>query len=56
MASSRGISAPAGTPKEIVNILADSIKKAMEDSDFKKRFADRGLTQRYMGPEEYANY
>lgn len=56
IASSRGVSAPAGTPKEIVKVLADSIQKAMQAPEFKKRFADSFLTERFMGPEEYSKY
>jgi len=55
-ASSRGISVPAGTPREIVDILANAVKKAMDSPDVKARMAELGLYQQYMGPDEYAAY
>jgi tripartite-type tricarboxylate transporter receptor subunit TctC len=51
-----GVAAPAGTPKEIVDVLATGIQKAMDTDDVKKRMADLGRTSRYMGPEAYAAY
>jgi tripartite-type tricarboxylate transporter receptor subunit TctC len=54
--SSRGISAPAGTPKEVVDILAKAIKKVADTPEVKQKEADLGLTQMYMGPEEYTKY
>lgn len=56
IASSRGVSAPAGTPKEIVKVLADSIQKAMQASEFKERFANTYLIERFMGPDDYSKY
>ncbi len=55
-ASSRGISVPAGTPKEIVDVIAQAAKKAMDSEDMKKKLDESFFTQRYMGPEEYATY
>lgn len=52
--STRSISAPGGTPKEVVGILSAAIKKAAEAGEFKKKIRDVGLEYRYMGPEEYA--
>jgi tripartite-type tricarboxylate transporter receptor subunit TctC len=54
--SSRGFSAPAGTPKEVVDILSAAIKKAVATEDHKKRMADMGLTIRYMDPAQYNKY
>jgi tripartite-type tricarboxylate transporter receptor subunit TctC len=54
--SSRGFSAPGGTPKDIVNILSGAIKKVVATEDHKKRMADMGLTLRYMDPVQYAKY
>ncbi len=55
-ASSRGFAAPAGTPKEVINILSGAIKKAVASEEHKKRMADMGLTIRYMDPARYAQY
>ncbi len=54
--SSRGFAAPAGTPKEVVNILSEAIKKAVATEEHKKRMADMGLTIRYMDPGQYNKY
>ncbi len=55
-ASSRGISVRAGTPPEIVEILAGAVKRAMESDAVKNRMETLGLVQRYMGPADYTKY
>jgi len=55
-ASSRGISVRAGTPPEVVQILASAVKRAMENDGVKKKMEELGLVQRYMGPAEYTKY
>jgi len=50
------VSLPAGTPKEIVNILSAAAKKAAETDEFKTKTAAVGATQRYMGPDELGAY
>ncbi len=47
----RVMSAPAGTPKEVVNVLAEAIKKTVEDEAYKKKAAEMYLTPRFIGPE-----
>lgn len=54
--SSRAISAPAGTPKEVVDVLAGAIKKGVEDPDHQKKLLDMGFSPRFMGPDELASY
>lgn len=54
--SSRGVSLPAGTPPEIVDILAEALKKAMANEETKNKMADAGMTIRYMGPGEFAKF
>jgi tripartite-type tricarboxylate transporter receptor subunit TctC len=54
--SSRGFAAPAGTPKEVVDILSGAIKKVVATEEHKKRMADMGLTLRYMDSAQYAKY
>ncbi len=40
---------PAGTPREIIQILERAIKKATEDRDFDKKHNDMSIEVRYMG-------
>lgn len=54
--SSRGIALPAGTPKEIVDVWSDAMKKAMANEETKKKMAESGMTIRYMGPDEFAKF
>ena len=54
--SSRGFAAPAGTPKEVIDILSGAIKKVVATEDHKKRMADMGLTIRYLDPAQYSKY
>lgn len=54
--SSRGLSAPAGTPKEIVDFLAGAIRKAIADPEHTKKMDEQGLTVRYMDPGRMEKY
>jgi tripartite-type tricarboxylate transporter receptor subunit TctC len=54
--SSRGFSAPSGTPKEAVEILSRAIKNVTATEEHKKKMADMGLTLRYMDPPRYTKY
>jgi tripartite-type tricarboxylate transporter receptor subunit TctC len=54
--SSRGLAAPKGTPKEIVDFISYSMEQAMKDPDIVKKMEDAGLTQLYMNPEEFNKY
>ena len=56
LAASRGVSAPAGTPKEILNALSAAIKKAMETKEHKAKMVDQGLVQLYMDPAQFEAY
>jgi tripartite-type tricarboxylate transporter receptor subunit TctC len=44
--------APAGTPKAIVNRMADEVKKALDDPEVKEKLNAQGLTPRGTTPEE----
>lgn len=46
--STRTLVVPAGTPKEIVDILSAAMKKAMDEPDHVQKMQDAGLTLRYM--------
>ena len=55
-AASRGFAAPGGTPREVVEILGQAIRKVVATEEHQKRMADMGLTLRYKSPAEYAKY
>ena len=54
--SSRGLSAPKGTPKEIVWAISRAMEQAMKDPELQKKMDDACLTQRYMNPDEFDKY
>ena len=54
--SSRGFSAPAGTPKEAVDAVSGAIQRVVASDEHKKRMAEMGLTLRYMDAGQYAKY
>lgn len=56
VSSNRGFAAPKGTPKEVIDILADAFKTASEDPGFIKEMEDMGLPIKYLGPEEFAKH
>ncbi len=53
---SRALSAPAGTPKDVVDTLANTLRKTMDAEEQKKQIETMGMTLRYMGPEQTAQY
>ena len=55
-ASSRGLAAPAGTPKEIVDVLTRSIKNVINSEDHMVKMEAMGQTLRYMDPTEFETY
>lgn len=52
----RGVSVRAGTPKDIVDVLAGAIQKAVNSDEHLTKMEQQGLTVRYRTPEEYAAY
>jgi tripartite-type tricarboxylate transporter receptor subunit TctC len=56
LGANQGYVLPAGTPKDIVDILAGSIKKAMDTDEMQKRLHDMGFESRYQGPAELAAF
>ncbi len=46
--SVRPISAPAGTPKEIVDTISAAVKRAMENEEYKKKMETAAMSARYM--------
>ncbi len=49
-----GIVAPAGTPREIVDVVSAAIKRAMETGEHKKRMEEMACPATYMDPDEFA--
>ncbi len=49
-----GLSAPAGTPKDVVAVLANSMKKAIATSEWKSKMDQLGFTLTVPDPTEYA--
>ncbi len=49
-----GLSAPAGTPPEIIDRLSESLKKGMQDPALKDRMIEVGNTLTYLDPKDYA--
>ena len=46
------LSLPAGTPREVVNILTAAAKKTVESDEFKQKASAVGATPHYLNPEE----
>lgn len=55
-ASATGILAPAGTPKEIVDVLTGAMRKLSAAPAHTKRLSDIGVTPRYLSPDQYAAF
>jgi len=49
----RGIVAPKGTPKDVIDYWANLLKKAAEDADLKKQMVAKGTGVAWVGPEGY---
>lgn len=52
----RGIVAPKGTPKAIINRLDEIFKKCMDDPEFRKRAEEMTCPLKYMGPQEFGEF
>ncbi|MDR1710143.1 MAG: tripartite tricarboxylate transporter substrate binding protein [Candidatus Accumulibacter sp.] len=53
IASRRGIGAPKGTPRELVDKIAALCKEVVNDPEFQQKAKEGFLTLGYMGPDEY---
>jgi tripartite-type tricarboxylate transporter receptor subunit TctC len=51
-----GMLAPAGTPKDVVARLSAEMKKALELTEIKERFAAQGFAAAWSSPEQYAAF
>ncbi len=56
MILARGISAPGGTPREIVDKIAGIIKSAVDDPAFKKKMDDAMLDAQYLGTADFEKH
>ncbi|HEX2988388.1 MAG TPA: tripartite tricarboxylate transporter substrate-binding protein, partial [Chloroflexota bacterium] len=54
--TSRGYSAPAGTPKEIIDTLSAAIKKAADSEEHRKKLEEISTTVAYLDPAGFAAY
>ncbi len=55
-ASSRGYSLPAGTPKEVVDVLGAAFQKTINSDEHKQKAAEMALPLRYMDSAQYSSY
>lgn len=55
-AASRGLVAPAGTPKAAIDALSEAIRKTIASQEHKDRMAAMGQTLRYMDPTQFSDY
>jgi tripartite-type tricarboxylate transporter receptor subunit TctC len=51
-----GMFAPANTPPDVVDKLADALRKILSDPAIVERFADIGTDTFYSGPQEFSDY
>jgi tripartite-type tricarboxylate transporter receptor subunit TctC len=51
-----GLLAPAGTPREVINVLASSIAKAARSPDTRQRLIDQGAEPVGNSPEEFSKF
>lgn len=52
----RGIAAPAGTPDDVVKVLADAVKTAFESDSFQAHLKASGQGGWYLGPDDATAY
>jgi tripartite-type tricarboxylate transporter receptor subunit TctC len=54
--AARLIAAPGGTPRQIVNILSEAVKRAMETDAVKTKMKTLGVEPHYMDPDQLSSY
>ncbi len=54
--SSRGLSAPVGTPKEVISVLEASLGRAMKDPTVVQKIGDMGTPIKYLNAADYAKF
>ncbi len=53
-AATRGVIAPAGVPKEILDVLGVALERAIKSEEYVKKLEDVGAGVRYMNAAQYA--
>jgi tripartite-type tricarboxylate transporter receptor subunit TctC len=51
--SMRGLAAPAGVPRDVLDRLAVAVRRTMEDAEFRQLATQQALPLRFLGPDEY---
>lgn len=51
-----GIFAPAGTPQNVINTVADAVHKSISKPEFKKQFSALGIDVFWAGTEDFDKY
>jgi tripartite-type tricarboxylate transporter receptor subunit TctC len=54
--ASRGYVAPAGTPDEVIQYIADAVRRMTEDPEHQESMSELGVQIRFLGPAEYRAY
>lgn len=54
--SIKGLAAPAGTPKEVVNYLESTVKKVCDDPEFKTTMANMFQPVMYLGSADFTKF
>jgi len=49
-----GVSAPAGTPRDVVQRISDGIDQALNDAEVRQRLVVVGFQPAYLGPSDFA--
>lgn len=52
----RGYAAPKGTPPEVIKILEEACKKALDDPEYKKTYTNNYQVPAYLGSEEFGKF
>lgn len=52
----RGWAAPKGTPPEVIKILEDACKKALDDPDYKKTYTNNYQIPAYLGSADFGKF
>ncbi len=52
----RGYVAPKGTPKEVADILAESLRKAVTAPEYAKKLEELGMQAKYMSPAQMLDF
>jgi tripartite-type tricarboxylate transporter receptor subunit TctC len=48
-----GVAVPTGTPRTVINLLAEGVKSALKDADIRHQLLACGLQPSYLGPAEF---